>query len=45
MAPGQEPASASFQMINMGDKAVEVVCMELDGQFLADEQALRAMDM
>jgi hypothetical protein len=32
-------------MINMGNNTVEVVCMELDGQFLADEQALRAMDL
>lgn len=43
--PGQKPAEATVQLTNHGDRPVEVVCLDLDRQYQADEEALRSLDM
>lgn len=43
--PGQKPAEASLVLRNLGDKPVEVVCLDLDSKYWADEDALRALDL
>jgi hydrocephalus-inducing protein len=43
--PGQKPAEASLQLRNLGDKPVEVVCLDLDGKYWSDEEALRSLNM
>lgn len=41
--PGAKPAEAGLQLRNLGDRPVEVVCLDLDAQYLADEEALRSL--
>jgi hypothetical protein len=43
--PGQQPAEATLQLRNLGDRPLEVVCLDLDKQYQADEEALRSLDM
>lgn len=43
--PGQKPAEAALQLRNTGDRPVEVVCLDLDGKYWSDEEALRTLNM
>ena len=43
--PGQRPAEAVVQIRNLGHRPVEVVSLDLSSQYLADEEALRSLDM
>lgn len=42
--PGQKPAEAALELTNTGGQAVEVVCLDTDTRYLADEEALRGLD-
>ena len=43
--PGQRPAEASFMLTNPTDRAIEVICSDLDVQQRSEEEALRSLDM
>lgn len=43
--PGQRPNEATLQLRNLGSRPVEVVCLDLDAQYWADEEALRSLSM
>lgn len=43
--PGQRPAEASFTLTNPTDRAIEVICSDLDAQQRGDEEVLRSLDM
>jgi hydrocephalus-inducing protein len=43
--PGQRPVEASLQLRNLGNRPVEVVCLDLDVAFWSDEEALRSLTM
>eukprot|EP00775_Hariotina_reticulata_P008964 gene8964-9139_t len=43
--PGQRPAEAIVQLRNLGHRPVEVVSLDLNSQYLADEEALRSLDI
>lgn len=41
--PGQRPIEATLQLVNPGDRPVEVVCVDLDAACWTDEEALRSL--
>lgn len=43
--PGQRPAEGALQLRNLGDRPVEVVCVDLDAATWSDEEALRSLAM
>lgn len=42
---GQRPAEAGLVLRNLGDRPVEVVCLDLDRQYWDDEEVLRGLNM